>query len=58
MIALQYWLDFCHKSAWINHRCTYVSSILNLSQPSKLLESQFEFPESQQIPAGYLFYLC
>lgn len=24
MIALQYWFDFCHTLAWINHRCTYV----------------------------------
>ena len=23
-IALQYWFDFCHTLAWINHRCTYV----------------------------------
>ena len=30
MIGLQYCLDFCHISAWINHGCTYVPSLLNL----------------------------
>ena len=24
MTGLQYWFDFCHTSAKINHRCTYV----------------------------------
>ena len=24
MIALQYWFDFCHTSAWTSHRYTYV----------------------------------
>ena len=37
IIGLQCWFDFCHSSAWINHRCTYVSSLLNLpSFPSPL----------------------
>ena len=30
MIALQYWLGFCHISTWISHRYTYVPSLLNL----------------------------
>ena len=30
MIALQYCVSFCHASTWINHRHTYISSILNL----------------------------
>ena len=30
MIALQYWFYFSHISAWINHKCTYVHSLLNL----------------------------
>ena len=42
LIALQYWFDFHHTSAWICHRCTYVSSLLNLpptSHHSTLLQS-------------------
>ena len=27
-------VDFCHTSTWINHRCTYVPSLLNLSPTS------------------------
>ena len=34
VIALQYWLDFCHTSTWINHRYTYVPSLLNLPPTS------------------------
>ena len=53
LIALQYWFDFRHTSTWICHRCTYVSSLLNLPPTSDLpplyivAEPQFEFPESQ-----------
>ena len=42
MTALQYWFDICHTSTWINHRYTYVPSLLNLprtSHPSRLLWS-------------------
>ena len=53
MIALLYWFDFYHTSAWINHRYTYVSSLLNLPPTScpflpvqVVTEPQFEFPES------------
>ena len=34
MIGLQYLLDFCHTSTWINHRYTYVHSLLNLPPTS------------------------
>ena len=30
IIALQYYVDFCHTSTWIGHRYTYVPSLLNL----------------------------
>ena len=30
MIILLYWFDFCHTITWVNHRCTYVFSLLNL----------------------------
>ena len=50
MTALQYWFDFYHISAWINHRCTYVPSLLNLPLSSHpfpplqvVTEPQFEF---------------
>ena len=53
MIALQYWFDFCHIWTWINHRCTYVPSLLNLPPTSHPFPpflvstvSQFDFPES------------
>ena len=29
MTASQCWSDFCHTSAWISHRCTYVPFFLN-----------------------------
>ena len=31
IIALQYFVGFCHTSTWISHRHTYVPSLLNLS---------------------------
>ena len=34
IIALQYYVGFCHISTWISHRCMYVPSILNLSPTS------------------------
>ena len=45
IIALQYWVFFCHTSTWIRHRYTYVSSLLNHPfislpiPPSRLLQS-------------------
>ena len=43
IIALQYWVGFCHTSTWISHRYTYVRSLLSLppspSHPSRLLHS-------------------
>ena len=30
IIALQYCIGFCHMSAWISHRHTYVPQLLNL----------------------------
>ena len=36
IIALQYYIGFCHTSTWISHRYPYVPSFLNLS-PSYLL---------------------
>ena len=62
MIALQYWFDFCHKSAWINHRCTYVSSVLNLSptspahsQPSKVIRVPVWVPSHSKFPLAICF---
>ena len=34
MISLQSWFDFWHTSAWINHRCTDIPSLLNLPPTS------------------------
>ena len=34
IIALQYCVGFCHTSAWISHRYTYVPSLLNLPATS------------------------
>ena len=34
LVDLQYYFDFCHTSTWIKHRCTYVSSLLNLPPSS------------------------
>ena len=51
-IALQYCVDFCHTSTWINHRYTYVPSLLNFPPTSHFIpspvvtEHQFELPES------------
>ena len=51
IIGLQYCIGFCHTSAWISHRHTYVPSLLNLPPtahlilPSRLSEHQFELPE-------------
>ena len=43
IIALQYWVGFCHTSTWISHRYTYVRSLLSLppspSHLSRLLQS-------------------
>ena len=43
MIALQYWFDICHISAWISHRWSLPSCNslppFTLSHPSGLLES-------------------
>ena len=52
LIGLQCWFDFCHTSARINHRCTYVPSLLNLPPTFCSFpylgykEPGFEFPES------------
>ena len=35
MIGLQYWFDFCHTSTWVNHKCTFVPSLLNLPPTSR-----------------------
>ena len=34
MIGLQYWFDYYHTLIWINHRCMYFPSQLNLSPTS------------------------
>ena len=45
IITLQNFVDFCQTSAWISHRYTYISSLLNLppipspSHPSRLIQS-------------------
>ena len=65
MIGLQHWFDFCHTSTCINHRCTYVPSLLNLppiSHPFLLFqvitEPQLEFPESQsKFPLAVCFHM-
>ena len=40
IIALQCWFHFCHTSTWISHRCTYVSSLLNLPIIGVKLETE------------------
>ena len=60
-IALQYCVGFCHPSAWISHRCTYVPSLLNLPPPptpSRLSQSPVWVPRvTGQVPSGWLFYI-
>ena len=34
IIALQYWIGFCHTSTWLNHRHTYAPSRLTLPPTS------------------------
>ena len=53
IIALQYYVGFCHLSTWIRHRWTYVPSVLNLcltshSTPPLQVDRGhwFELPES------------
>ena len=54
IIALQYYVGFCHISTWISHRCIYMSppsrtslSPSTPSHPSRLSQSTgFELPES------------
>ena len=52
IIALQYYVGFCHASTWISHRYTYVPSLLNpppISHPSKVVtEHWVELPVSHK----------
>ena len=43
IIALQCCADFCHTTRWINHKYTYVPSLLNLT-PTPYIEHQIEHP--------------
>ena len=65
VIGLQYCVGFCHTSIQINHRYTYVLSLLNLpptptpSQPSRVSQStRFELPasysESPQLSTSHM----
>ena len=52
-MALQHFVVFCQTSTWINHRYTYIPSLLNLLPislpiPPLLVDTEplFEFPES------------
>ena len=52
IIDLQYFVGFCHTSAWISLKYTYISPLLNLPptpfHPSRLSQrAWFELPESQ-----------
>ena len=56
IITLQYCDDFCHTSAQIRHRFTYVPSLV---PPSHLSPhpTPLGFHGAQQIPTGDLFYV-
>lgn len=40
MIALQYFVSFCHTPMWTSHRCVYVSSLLNLPPTAHLIKKK------------------
>ena len=62
MIALQYYVGFCHTSIWISHRYTYVPSLFYLlphptpSHPSRLLQSLSLSFLSHTANSHWLFY--
>ena len=47
IIALQYCVGFCHVSAWIGHRYTYVPSLLNLPSTPQLHPTPLAVTEHQ-----------
>ena len=53
MIALQYCDSFCHTSAWISHRYTYVPSLLNLPPASHVLPLWVVREHPIELPASY-----
>ena len=65
IIALQRGADFCHTTMWINHKYTYVPSLLNLTPTLysiTLLLGCYRAPDwtpcvIQPFPASYLLYL-
>ena len=60
LIALQYCIDFCHVSVWINHRYTCVSSLLNLPPASLSCHTAPGWASCilKQISTGSLFCIC
>ena len=51
IIALQYWLHFCHASTWIRHRCTYVVNPL-FKWENRDSEGLNNFPRVTQLVNG------
>ena len=58
IIALQDCVGFCHTSAWISHRYTYVPSLLNLPH-SKFLIMMYVLSFPSLSPSSHLYlHLC
>ena len=58
IIALQDCVGFCHTSAWISHRYTYVPSLRPLPTPLGCYRALvWVLRVIQQIPIGYPFYI-
>ena len=64
--ALQYCVGFCHTSAWLSHKYTYVPSLLNLPPASHpfpplevVIEPWLDFPESySKFPLAIYMFPC
>ena len=56
-IAFQCCVDFCHTT-WINHKCTYIPSLLVVPPLSVITEPRAELPVLLgKVPTGYLLYI-
>ena len=56
--TLQWCVGFCHTAAWIRHRYTHVSSLLNLPQtPLGCHRARGWASVIYQLPTGYLCYI-
>lgn len=58
MIAWQYWLDFCHTSAGMNHGCTCVPSLLNLLLTSPPHSRPSRLSQNPLMERARLFHVC